>query len=318
MPQPMLSEVHISAALSNLSIAYKNPTQNYIVDEVFPMVTVEKQSDYYYTWDKDVWFRDYVQQRAPGSAFPKGALKLSNTQYAAEVFHLGYDIPSELEANQDPAVDLRRAGAEWIADQFMLHREAKFVTDFFTTGVWGTSRTLITAEQWDNYSNTESNPIEHVMIGKETVQLATGIEPNTGVIGQQAFNRVRRHPQLLDIFKHTERGILNVDQVREAFELERLLVGKTTHNTANEGGTFSGAFNWGKNMLLCYTPPNPGLMVPSAGYTFVWPVDNGGLNIEIATVNVPTMRKDELQGRHAFDQKAVGTDLGYFLASVTS
>ena len=318
MPQPTLSEVHVSAALSNLSIAYRNPREDYIVDEIFRQVPVQKQSDNYYIWTKDQWFRDNVQRRAPGSAFPKGALALSNTTYSATIWHLGYDVPEELEFNQDPAVDLRQAGAEWLADQFMLHRETQFIADFFKTGVWGTSRTLDTSEQWDNYSSINSQPIEHVAIGIETVQQNTGTTVNTGVIGRQAYNRLRRHPQLLDIFKHTERGILSLEQVADALEIERLLIGKTVHNTAKEGATFSGAFSWGKNMLLCYTPPSAGIMVPAAGYTFVWQIDGNGLDIEIATVPVATMRKDELQGRHAFDEKAVGTDLGYFLETVTS
>ena len=43
---PTMSDVHIDAALSELSIAYKN--KSFIADQVFPLVTVEKQSDKYY------------------------------------------------------------------------------------------------------------------------------------------------------------------------------------------------------------------------------------------------------------------------------
>ena len=46
MAQPTPQDVHIDAALSNISIAYK--PVGMVADMVFPSVPVDKQSDYYY------------------------------------------------------------------------------------------------------------------------------------------------------------------------------------------------------------------------------------------------------------------------------
>jgi hypothetical protein len=41
--QPTMHQVHLDAAMSNISIAYRNPA--YVADQVFPIVRVQKQSD---------------------------------------------------------------------------------------------------------------------------------------------------------------------------------------------------------------------------------------------------------------------------------
>lgn len=318
MAQPTASDVHVDVPLSNVSIAYRNPLVDYIADAIFPMIRVDKQSDKYFIWTKDFWFRLYVQQRTPGAPYPEGALELSNTNYNADIFHLGYPLPDEIIKNQDTAIDLERTAAEWLGDQFMLNRESKMVADFFKTGVWATDRTLTAAQQWSNYDDPASDPIGHVQTGKQTVKKATGATPNTLVIGSEVLDTLERHPQLLEIYKHTSVPILSKEQIAAALKVDRIEVGNAVENTANEGATFSGSFMWGKKAMLLYITPTPGLMTPNAGYTFVWPIDNGGLDVQVSTIREDSRDRDFLKAKHAFDQKAVATDLGYFIESVVA
>jgi hypothetical protein len=64
--QPTLSQVHVAAPLTNIAVAYMQDDNNYIADKIFPIVPVEFQSDLYYKWSKDDFFRDEAQQRADG------------------------------------------------------------------------------------------------------------------------------------------------------------------------------------------------------------------------------------------------------------
>ena len=79
MAQPTGSDVHVDSALSAISVGYQN--SGYIADSIFPMVQSTKQSDKYYTWTKDFWFRNYVERRTAGDTYPEGALELSSTSY---------------------------------------------------------------------------------------------------------------------------------------------------------------------------------------------------------------------------------------------
>ena len=46
---PEVSQVHIDAALSNVSVAYRNPA--FVADAIAPPLAVRKQSDKYFIYD---------------------------------------------------------------------------------------------------------------------------------------------------------------------------------------------------------------------------------------------------------------------------
>lgn len=309
------SDVHIDVALSNISIGYSN--EEYIADQVFPLIPSDKQSNKYYIWEKEMWFRNNVQLRSPGAEYPEGDLKLSNTAFFCDIFHLAYPINDEDVQNQDQAVDLEGAGADWLADQFMLNREAKFVADFFKNSVWdGDVAGTTDFVKWSDAAG--SDPIADMILGGQTIQKSTGRRPNTLVVGQEVFDALAEHPDLLEKYKYTNTAILSKAQVAEAFRMPKLLIGSAIDNSAVEGAStsFSGEYMWPDRALLAYITPSPGLRVPTAGYTFTWEIDGSGLTIAMQRVREDRRGRTVLQARHAFDQKLVGADLGYFFDDV--
>ena len=132
------SDLHVDVPLSNLTIGYMN--SKYIADDIFPKVPSDSQSDMYYIWDKDPWFRNYVQRRAPGTEYPEGGLTVSTDDFYCPIYHLAYPINDEDIENADEVLDYEANGSEWLADQFKLNREIYMVENFFKTGVWGRDR----------------------------------------------------------------------------------------------------------------------------------------------------------------------------------
>lgn len=313
---PTAGDVHIDAALSEIAIAYRN--KQFIADQVFPLVTVDKQSDKYYIWDKGDWLTNQVEARTPGDTYPEGRMQLSNDEYFCDIYHLGYPIPWELKKNQDAAVDLETSGADWLGHQFMLNREYQIATAIFAASVWDNEPTVGTDfVAWDDYDN--SDPPDDIDTYRDTVLQNTGVLPNVLVIGKQVFSKLRRHPILLDMYKYTGRGILTQAQVAEALDVETLLVGTCVRRTSAEGAsTATQAFVWGKNALLLYVPAAPALREPAGGYTFVWNIDDSGLTVNITPTVQEDRDRDFLKGKHAFDFKVTGTDLGVYFASVIS
>ena len=314
MPDPTLGEVHIDAALSGISTAYRN--SNYIADQVSPRVPVKKQSDKYFEWTKDSWFRNYVQRRTPGSNYPEAGLQLSNSSYMCELFHLAYPLPDELMANQDEAVNLELAGSTWLADQFQLNREVQCIADYFATGKWtndvvgGTNFT-----KWDDFAT--SDPIADIQLGQETVQKLTGVRPRKLIVGQDVWDRVLKiHPSIIELYKYTQVSILSIDQVKNALDVDELIVGGAIANSAQEGATFVGGYMWGKDALLAHVAKAPGLMTPSAAYTFEWDIENMNLPVVIGRIREDNRDRDLLKAKYAFDNKVVGADLGYFFSTV--
>uniref|UniRef100_A0A6M3J7P0 Putative capsid protein n=1 Tax=viral metagenome TaxID=1070528 RepID=A0A6M3J7P0_9ZZZZ len=306
MAQPTPSDVHIDAALSNISIAYKN--DNYVGDQLFPIVPVDKQSDYYFVFTKDFWFRNSVERRGPGGRYPEGGLELSSTQYVCINKALSFPLPVEVIDNQDAAVDLETDGAEWLADQFMIDREIALKAKIMDASAWTSSTTLSGTSQWSDYAN--SDPIGDIHTGMETVKKLIGRYPNVCFMGAEVWDKLKWHPDMLDIYKHTEKAVLTKEMVANIFDgIEKVLVGDAIYNSAAEGATFSGGYIWDKNCILMYVPASPGLRTPSAGYTFIW--KQNGYQIPIERVEERLRRRDVLLADHAFDQKVVGADCGY-------
>ncbi len=312
MAQPTVESLHIDAALSNIAIGYKNAA--YIADQIFPVVPVDKQSDYFYTWTKDFWFRNHVEGRAPGAVFAEGGLQVSKTRFYCDNKGLAFPIAVEQLANQDAAIDLERTGAEWLADQFALDREIDLASVCFSTSNWTSSSTLTSTDMWSDYEN--SNPLGNVATAFETIQGLTGLQPNVCVMGAAAYNNIRRHPDLLDMYKYTTTAILNESQIAQAFGVDKLLVGRAVKNTGAEGQAFSGSYIWGDYVLFIYVPPRPGLRVPAAGYTFAWKKD--GLTLRIDRFDDGLRKRYLLRGEMAYDQKVTSADCGYIIADTVA
>jgi len=306
MAQPTGSDVHVDAALSNVCIAYKN--EDYIGELISPRVPVTKQSDYYFSWNKDFWFRNVVEKRAPGDLYPEGGIGLSkDNTYYCDIFHLAYPINDEDRENQDPAVQLEVTGSEWLADQFLMKKEIDIAAVAFASS-WDTNTTP--TYSWDDYVN--STPLENSDTAMVTVRNNTARDPNILVIGTQVFDKLKRHPNLLDLYKHTGKGILTQDLVAAAMGIPKLLVGKSIYTTGLEGASsFTYSFIWGKKALWLYVPPAPGLRVPSAMYTFEWTNVGGGLPVNVRNDRDDTRDRNVLRAKFNFDDKVTGTDLGY-------
>lgn len=318
---PTRNDVHIDQGLSNLSIAYMQSEDRFIAGQIFPVVPVDKISDKYFTFEKGDWFRDQAKRRGPGTPSEGGTYRISNDSFNCDVYAFHNDIPHQIEANADAALDLERNSTKLVTQRLLLRREIQFVSQFFTTGVWDTDVTP--GNLWDTAS---SDPEADVDTGRRVILENTGYEPNTLVVGFEVFLALKKHADIRDVYKYTQAGILTTDLLASFFGLKRLLVAKAIKNTANEGATDAFDFVFGKHALLCYVPDAPGLEVPSPGYTFAWTgVSSGAVDADgkpltsgISRFEIPERKVTRIEGEFAEDMKETGDDLGYFFASVVS
>ena len=86
MPQPTVSDVHVDAILTNMSVAYMQEAYAFVASRAFPQVSVQKQSDKYFTYSQADFFRDQVQLRADGTQSAGTGYSLSTATYSAEVY----------------------------------------------------------------------------------------------------------------------------------------------------------------------------------------------------------------------------------------
>lgn len=325
---PDRSDMHIDKALTNISVQYLQDPANYIAGQVFPMVPVKKQSDRYFVYLRDDWFRDEAEERAPGTESAGGDYEIDNSPtYFCRKFAYHKDVVEEDRANADDPLTPDEDAVSFVTDKLLLNKENKWAKTFFKEGVWafdyegmasgGTGGEFI---YWDDYAN--SNPIENVTTFSTEQSERTGKRPNTIVMGRRAYDALKNHPDFLDRVKYTQKGVVTTDLIAEMFDVERVLVANAIQNTAERGKTADMSFIMGNHVLLCYTTNAPKLKTATAGYTFVWTglMGANAFGGRINRFSMPALGigTERIECELAYDMKVVAADMGTFLKNAVT
>ena len=310
MAQPSQSQVHVNRPLTNISVAFMQNPNNFVWDKVFPIVPVDKKSDVYFTYPLGQWYADNAQKRRAGTESAGSGYPMSTDSYTCDRYDFHKDIDDDTRNNADAPIDLDRDATEFVTQTLMQRLENQWVTNFFTTSVWDTD--LTPSNLWSDY--TLSDPLTDIDTGKETILKNTGFEANTLVLGYKVYRQLMRHPDFRDQIKYTSPENINAGLLAKILDIERVIIAKSVKRTSIEGETSAFDFIHGKHALLCHVAPKPGILVPSAGYSFAWRGVSGGMgtNIRIKKFRIERLEVDRVEGAVAFANKVVSSSLGYF------
>jgi hypothetical protein len=335
--QPTRGDVHVNRPLTNISVAYLQSQNSFVADRVFPNIPVAKQSDRFFTYDRGEFNRDEMKERAPGTESAGGTYSLDSTPtYYAPVQSFHKDIPDQIRANTDSPLNPDREATEYVTHKGLIRRERTFVSNFFTTGIWtyqadGVSSGATAASSFDptngsnnnklQWNDAASTPIEDMRQGLRYVHESTGFRPNKAVMGRPVYDTLVDHPDIvarLDRGQTTGPAKANREAIAALLELDEVLVMDAIYNSAKKGATNAHSFIGGKNVLLAYAAPTPGIMTPSAGYTFSWTGYLGATQngMRIKRFRMDALESDRVECDQAYAQKLIGADLGYFFNGI--
>lgn len=319
MPQPSQSQVHVNRPLTNISVAFMQNPNNFVWDKVFPIIPVDKKSDVYFTYPLAQWYADDAQKRRAGTESAGSGYPMSTDSYSCERYSFHKDIDDDTRNNADAPIDLDRDATEFVTQTLMQRQENQWVTDFFTTSVWGTDKTGGTDfTLWSDF--TGSDPVDDIDAGKETILKNTGFEANTLVLGYRVYRKLMRHPDFRDQIKYTSPDNVNAALLAKILDIPRVVIAKSVKRTSLEGETNAFDFIHGKHALLLHVAPKPGILTPSAGYSFGWRgISQGmGTNIAMKRFRIERLEVDRVEGSIAFANKVVSTSLGYFFSGAVA
>jgi hypothetical protein len=327
--QPTPGDVHVNRPLTNISIAFLQRASAFVADRVFPNIPVMKQSDRYFTYDRGMFNRDEMKLRAPGTETAGVEFTVDSTPtYFANPYGIHHDIPDQVRANADVPLAPDREATELVTHKALIRREKLWAQKYFAASLWSRDRTGVAAApagiQFLQWSDAASTPVEDIRGEIIRQQELTAFKPNTLVLGAHVANSLLDHPDIVDRIKYgqTPNGpaVAELTELAKIFKIERVMVMEGVENTAVEGATNSHSFIGGKGALLCYSAMNPGIMTPTAGYTFSW---NGYLGAGAAGGRIKRFRMehlaaDRVEMEMAFDQKLVAADMGTFFATAVA
>lgn len=327
--QPTPSDVHVNAPLTNISIAFLQNANDFVASKVFPNIAVSKQSDRYYVYNRGDFNRDEMQLRAPGTESAGSGYSLDNTPtYYAPRHSIHKDIPDEVRANADAVLNPDREATIFVTHKALIKREKLFAANHFTTGKWATDVAGVSsapgAGQALQWSDANADPIIDVRKAKRTIRESTGFEPNKLVLGRPVLDALLDHPDIIDRIKYGQTAgapaQANTQTLAALLGVEEILVMNAIENTSAEGQAASHSFIGGKKALLVHSASAPGLMTPSAGYTFSWTglLGAGAEGNRIRTFRLENLGVDRVEIDMCFDQKLVASELGYFWNSIVA
>ena len=249
---------------------------------------------------------------------------------------------------------MQRDSTLFLTQKLLLAREYKWVSNYFTTGLWsqggalqdpaGCTATALTQGYgthgsaicyWDDYTN--STPVQDLRHYKMAMASATGFVPNTLVLGPKVFETLCMHPDILERIKYGgtpgSPAVISENALAQVLGIDRVIVPMAVMNTGAEGVSAATAetdtsFMYGLDALLCYSNPSPSLLTPSAGYTFGWTgylMGGGGYQnaggagwFAVRDFRIEWRRALRIEAEMAMDMKLIASDLGIFMQNVTS
>ena len=314
--QPDVTDVHVNALLTQVSIAHFNEPNAYVADKVFPFVFVPKRTDIYPVYDRGFFFADEGDdmKRAPGTKASRTGFQVTTTNtYTCENWAIGFPIPDELRANSDEPFDMDRDGTKLITELLLIRRERAFAADFMASSVWANDTSV--SPKWDDVT---SDPIADVKARARVIQQAIGRRPNTLVIGRIVKDRLMDHPDILDRIKGgatTGNVAIATNQIiAQILDVESILVGEAIYRSSAEGATLTLAPIMDDDALLIYVPSRASILNPAAGYTFVWESVAAGRNSPqfMRKYREGPENQDVLENHTWFDHVATETNAGEF------
>lgn len=320
---PSRSQTHIDRALTNMSVKYMQDASNFVNDKVFPNLPVQKQSDRYFVYYKEDWFRDEASERAMGTESAGGDYDIDNTPtYFCKKYAFHKDVYEEDRANSDDPLQPDRDATEFVTDKIMLNKENMWANTYFKEGVWAQDLTgAATASggksvvYFDDYD--KSDPISVVANMATAMAETTGRRPNVMVLGRRVYDALRQHPDILDRIKFTQKGVITAELLASLFDVDRMLIANAIQNIAKKGEKADMRFTLGNNILLAYTTNRPSLKTATAGYCFTWKglLGSNALGGRINRFAMPMLGigTERIEMELAYDMKVVAPDMGAFI-----
>jgi hypothetical protein len=312
---PTGRQVHIDTPLSNVLIAAFETQGDFVASRLFPAVSVDKQSNKYYTLAKEAWLKQSPSYRAPKARAQRVEFDISSNAYFCDNYALAAEIPLEDLANADTAIRLRESNTQFVARQLLADLEIRVAANVKAN----VSTTLLCGSQqaWSNVNSADL--VTQFGDAHLSIYQNTGLHANTIIMDYQSYLYAKRNTQLFSRFVYRNTGPAQVSdaQMLEAFMVDNIYIGRSQKNNANPSQTASITSIWGPTALLCVVDPTAlSMMTATYGLSFRWTAPELGVPMAITT-NVEDgagSRKVEiLEGGYFQDEKVVASALGYLI-----
>lgn len=326
MPSPSssLSTLRPDLASSLEEFDLLMDSSGFISHRVLPVIDVGAQSGNFGKIPLEELLKNRTTKRAPGSAYNRGHWKFETGTFATEEH--GFEEPiDDREARAYAAYFDAEVMATTRCQRIIAENQEKRVADLvFNTTTWtGASLTTSVSNEWDDATN--ATPIADVEAAVQKVYDGSGLWANALVITRKVFRNLRNCDEVIERIHASGSGDrvrasdITVQQLAQVFDLDYILVGGGSKNSADEGQAASVAPVWsGEYAMVCRVATGSDFREPCIGRIFHWSGDSSEIDGRVEMYRDEVVRSDVVRVRHDVDEQILYPQAGHLLSNITT
>lgn len=241
-----LEDLRVNAYLSKVARGYTNSA--FIAENLFPVIDSELEKVDIFEFNKEA-FQVYDTERSiranSNVISPKGFNKKTTTLTEHD---LAYPIDYR-EEEESKVVKLQLHATNVVTEGLKLKHEKQCADLVQNTDNFASTNKIVLSGT-SLFSNSASDPEGVVDDAKNAIAGKIAQEPNTMVMGYEAFKDLKKHPKLRELISTSQTRIITLELMKQIFDIDNIFVGKSVF--VNEAGDFLKV--WGNNIVLAYVP----------------------------------------------------------------
>ncbi|MDC7787355.1 capsid protein [Rhodoplanes sp. TEM] len=312
----------VDPVLTAVAIAYRNPAQTLIADDVLPRVPVGAEK---FSWTEYPLADAFsVPDTLVGRRGRVNQVEFGGEQRTSEVDDHGLEDPipnSDIDEarkareRQVSTFDPEAHATMMLADLMANAREVRVAAKVQALDTYAPARriTLAGGSQFSDYAN--SDPIAVIKAGLEGTLV---YRPNTMVMGSAVWSKLSSHPAIVNAIRGnlTNKGIVTRAEFAALFEIGKVLVGEAWVDLARKGQPANLSRAWGKNLALLHINP---IARPESGITFGLTAQYGTkISGRIVDPDVGLQGGVRIRTGERVKELIVAKDVGYFIQNAVA
>lgn len=298
--------------------------REYIGTKVLPVVDTLLSSDDPGKIPLESLLQEVDTTRSSGSGYNRGSWKFDRFNYSTR--ENGWEEPVD-ERDKKRLQDLLQI--EQIsysrAVNFVMKNHEKRVADLvFNPSTWtGGALTTGVSNEWDDA--VDATPIVDVNAARLKVYEGSGLWPNALIINKKVFHNLRQSEEIIERINSAGAGSaskasdITAAMLAAVFDLDFILIGGGTKNSAKEGQPASPAQIWDDEYaMVCRIATSVDMREPCIGRTFHWSEDGSQVGGAVEEYYSDEVRSKIIRVRHDTDEVIMYPQAGHLLSNITA
>ena len=239
--------------------------KGYIADKLFPTLSVKQKTGLIGAYGNSHLraVDDLMGGQAKAQYVEPIDYKLTQ-QYQIFGHGLAGIVTQDDYDNVEQPFDAEADQTAGLTHMILTNKEKSVADSLFSTSI--ITQNGLSGTKFDVYSS--SDPLINFKTAQDTVLNGCGVSPNAVIMSKKVMNTLVYHPQILDVlgFKYNQVGLLSIEDLKRALNVEEILVADAPYISSKEGQTDVLSQIWGNSILYYVKPAQASKYQMSLGY----------------------------------------------------